>query len=245
MRIELEEETSEEVKEYDEHRERIEDWAAHRKEHMKELPFWERVRWYVSYHWIQAVAVILIVAFVGRLVWSYTFGKTENWLGGIIINSQVEDSALDQVEEAFAKTQKLDTKKQLVTLDAGYYLSNDSDTMNQNDMNYLTKFEANISIGAVDVMIASSETYDYLGGRCTYQDLTELLSGEFLAQFDESQLYYGKDSDGKVVLSGISIQDTDFLKETSMLIEDPYISVPISTSNPEHAAAFIEYLFEQ
>ncbi|MDY4970510.1 MAG: hypothetical protein SO101_09650, partial [Lachnospiraceae bacterium] len=101
--------------------ERLEDWADNRKEHMKDMPLKERLKWYVTYYWIRALVIGLVVCLAGYFIWINTLGKKETWMGGAIINLPVDTKAVDEVEEEFGSAQGL-TKKQLVTLDLSYTL---------------------------------------------------------------------------------------------------------------------------
>lgn len=280
--------------------ERLEDWADNRKEHMKDMPLKERLKWYVTYYWIRALVIGLVVCLAGYFIWINTLGKKETWLGGAIINLPVDTKAVDEVEEEFGSAQGL-TKKQLVTLDLSYTLDaagsetaqedtagdgtvdeaevqgsiaggetaqedtadeetlqddilSEENMLSQNDIANMTKIQVYYASGDLDLVIAPEAVFDYLEEReYSYRDLGEVLGEEFIAGLDQEQLRYSEDADGNEVVTGISLEETDFLKKICPEAaeaekadgEKIYAGVFYSASNADHAAAFLQYVLEQ
>lgn len=295
MRLELEEKTEDTDKKTDGKTERLEDWADNRKEHMKDMPLKERLKWYVTYYWIRALVIGLVVCLAGYFIWINTLGKKETWMGGAIINLPVDTKAVDEVEEEFGSAQGL-TKKQLVTLDLSYTLDaagsettqdgtadeeegqgstaggetvqgdtadeetlqddilSEENMLSQNDIANMTKIQVYYASGDLDLVIAPEAVFDYLEEReYSYRDLGEVLGEEFIAGLDQEQLRYSEDADGNEVVTGISLEETDFLKKICPEAaeaekadgEKIYAGVFYSAANADHAAAFLQYVLEQ
>lgn len=230
-------------------KERLEDWADNRKAHMKDMPWKDRVRWYVTYYWIQALAAVLVISLAGYFIWINTAGKKETWMGGAMINLAVDTNAADEVEEAFSDIQEL-TKRQLVTLDSSYSLDVMGEDLSQNNIGNLTKIQAYYATGDLDLIIAPEEVIGYLEEReYTYRNLEEVLGKDFIAQLDEEQLRYSEDENGNTVVSGISLEGTDFLgkicPEGTGSDDTVYAAIPYTAANAEHAAEFLKYVLEQ
>lgn len=226
-------------------KERLEDWAANRKEHMKGMPWSQKMKWYLTYYGVQTLAVVIAVGLAAYFLWSSTIGRKETWLNCVIINADADAETLNAIGEAFSETQELNTKKQLVTLDSSYLLDVDSDTMTQNNASYLTKLKTYFAAKEVDLIVAPKVTCDYLDGmEYYYQDLEKVMGSEFLDQFDESQLRYMEDENGETFICGVSLDGSKLLTETDMMIEDPYVMIPYTSVRADNAAAFLKYIFE-
>lgn len=226
-------------------KERLEDWAVNRKEHMKGMPWSKRIRWYLTYYGAAALAVAAAVSLVGYLIWSSTIGRKETWLNCVIINADVDGKTLNAVGEAFSETQDLNTKKQLVTLDPSFLLDVDSDTMTQNNASYLGKLKAYFAANEVDLIVAPEAACNYLDEmEYYYQDLEQVMGSAFMDRFDESQLRYMEDESGETFICGVSLKGTKLLTQTDMMVEEPYVMIPYTSVRAENAAAFLEYIFE-
>lgn len=229
-------------------KERLEDWADNRKAHMKDMPWKDRVKWYVTYYWIQALAAVLVISLAGYFIWINTAGKKETWIGGAIINMAVDTNAVDQAEAEFSEARAL-TKKQLVTLDSSYTLDVVSGELSQNNIGNLTKIQAYYATGDLDLIIAPQTTVSYLEEKeYTYRNLEEVLGGDFIAQLDEELLRYSKDEKGNDIVSGISLEGTDFLEkicpEGTGTDNRIYAGIPYTAANEDHAAEFLKYLLK-
>lgn len=229
-------------------KERLEDWADNRKAHMKDMPWKDRVKWYVTYYWIQALAAVLVISLAGYFIWINTAGKKETWIGGAIINMAVDTNAVDQAEAEFSEARAL-TKKQLVTLDSSYTLDVVSGELSQNNIGNLTKIQAYYATGDLDLIIAPQTTVSYLEEKeYTYRNLEEVLGRDFIAQLDEELLRYSKDEKGNDIVSGISLEGTDFLEkicpEGTGTDNKIYAGIPYTAANADHAAEFLKYLLK-
>lgn len=231
-------------------KERLEDWAENRKEHMKDMPWKDRLKWYVTYYWIHTAIAILVISVSVYFIWFYTIGKKETWLSGAIINMTVDTACVDQVEEAFAGEQELNVKKQQVILDPFYSLDVDNEELTQNNIANLTKIEAYYANGDMDLIIAPEKTFDYLDTKeFSYQDLEEVLGTDIDVRFDEEHLRYMKRDDGTSFVCAVSLENTEFIRNLGMTDdtsagEQIWISIPYTARHVENAAEFIEYIFE-
>lgn len=230
-------------------KERLEDWADNRKAHMKDMPWKDRVKWYVTYYWIQALAAVLVISLAGYFIWINTAGKKETWMGGAIINMTVDTNAADEVEAAFGGEQEL-TKKQLVTLDSSYTLDVVNEELSQNNIGNLTKIQAYYAAGDLDLIIAPETTVSFLEEKeYSYQDLEEVLGKEFIAQLDKELLRYSEDENGNTVVTGISLEGTDFLEklcpEGTGTDDKIYAGIPCTAAHADHAAEFLQYILGQ
>lgn len=227
-------------------KERLEDWAENRKQHMKDMPWKDRVAWYVMYYWPQAFVVCLVVLVLGYVLWHGTIGKKETWFNCAIINCDVDAGVLGAFGDDFAKAQDLNPKKQVITLDHSYILDAKDSNITAHMITALGKLQACFTAGDMDLMIGPSSAFDYLDEKeFVYLDLTEVLDDDFMAQFDEDQIRYGNDSNGNRVVTGISLEGTRFLKDTDIMIEDPYAQIPYSSERVDHTKIFLTYLFEK
>lgn len=230
-------------------KERLEDWAENRKAHMKDMPLKDRLKWYVTYYWVQTAAAVLVVSVIVYFIWFYTIGKKEIWMNGAIINVTVDSDAVIQVEETFAETQGVDTRKQVVTLDPYYNLDVTGEEMTQSSIANLAKIEAYYASGDMDLMIAPEKVFDYLLEReCSYQNLEEILGEDFVAQFDEEHLLRIKGEDGTLFAGAVSLENTELIEDMGVIEEfsdgdQIWIGIPYSAKHAENAAAFIDYVF--
>ncbi|MDY2627702.1 MAG: hypothetical protein SOW08_05220 [Lachnospiraceae bacterium] len=229
-------------------RERLEDWAENRKKNMKDMPWKERIRWFMTYYWMQTAAVILVIVVAVYFIWFYTVGKKEVWLSGAIINVVVDQDAVDRREEAFAEAQGLNLKKQLVTLDSSYTLDADGEEYNQSDAASMTKLTTYYAVGDLDLLIAPEGIFDYMeSNEYSFRDLEEILGEDFAEQFDESSIRYMQDENGNTYAGAISLAGTEFLEQIAGIgeiadREEIWIGIPYTAERAEHAAAFMEYV---
>lgn len=225
-------------------KERLEDWAENRKEHMKEMPWNKKLRWYLTYYGMQTAIIIVIAGFAIYLLWFSTIGRKETWLNGVVINADVEEETLDVLEKAFSESQNLNATKQLVAIDPSFLLNVEEGVITENNVTYLTKLEAYFAAKEIDLIIAPKTTCDYLDEReYYYQDMEEVMGTEFISRFDESQLRYAEYENGDSYICGVSLEGSKILTETDMMIDDPYIMIPYTSARIDHAAAFLKYIY--
>ena len=160
----------------------------------------------------------------------------------------VDTNAVDQAEAEFSEARAL-TKKQLVTLDSSYTLDVVSGELSQNNIGNLTKIQAYYATGDLDLIIAPQTTVSYLEEKeYTYRNLEEVLGRDFIAQLDEELLRYSKDEKGNDIVSGISLEGTDFLEkicpEGTGTDNKIYAGIPYTAANADHAAEFLKYLLK-
>lgn len=227
----------------EEQRERLEDWADNRKKNMKDMPLKDKIAWYVTYYWVQMLLVAGVIFAAAYFIWFATVGKRETWLGGAFINADMDNDAFWAARDAFAAEYEVDTDHQLINIGTDYILDVENHNINQNNVNYYAKMDAMYAAGDLDFIAAGPNVFDYLlFSQYYFMNLEELLGAEYLAQFDEEDLYTMEDENGDSFVYGIAIEETAFAEQIDLMCEDAYVAVPHTAAHSENAELFIKYM---
>ena len=196
--------------------------------------------------WTYHKTIVLLLIFLSALVLYaiFSFGKKEKTqiLSGEIINQVRDEAASSKIENAILKGIGGDMDTETVFVDMSLTMDvnaitkpliNDADTQDS-----MAKITAYVYAHDLDFMIAEKEIIDYYEGLNAFADLGELLDQEqYTAVADR---IYKKDN----IAYGVSLKDTDFVKENHITLENPVFAVISGSERRNKAVDMLCWIFK-
>ena len=212
---------------------------------MKDKSLKEKFLYFWDYYRVATVVAIIIVVFVGNLVYTIATAKDTAFYA-VLVNSYT-DMDTEAYMDGFSEYAEIDTKHYDVMLEPNFTLTQESaDTYS---MANLQKFAAQVAAKEVDVMIADPETFRQYAANGYLGDLREFISEETLSTFDGRFLYMDVPDDelAEEVPVGIEISDCAFLEKSQAYAgqDEIYFGVLINSEQGENAEMFLQYIFQE
>lgn len=195
------------------------------KKKLKQMTFPQKVEYiwaYYKLHMAIALAIILVIVFVGQLIYRSQFDTV--FYAAIINGSAGDGEALAQD----FKTYTGDTDKyHEYTVDNSMYLVKD-----QEDYNMVMKLSTIIGAQQVDVLIAPEYKFQEYVDQGGFYPMSELLTDEQQEAYKDQLTEYG-----------LKVGDSEVLKAHGMQVdEDACLGVLIYSDHLEEAKSFITYI---
>lgn len=217
------------------------------KEKWKDMTPKERYNYFKTYYLSKIVVIILVVAFLGSMIYSMVKPKPETLVYAAIIDYAMTDEMLETLETEFADYIGMDPETQNLNFDNTFALSNSSDySVQQKFMTYLFAGELDIMIGG-ETMMKSQMTQGNLA------PLSEQLPTELYSALKDYFVYAAvpeTDADDNVIsqgekkVYGLYLDDCKIYGDLT-LRERPVIGIVVNSNHKENAVEFIRYLFEK
>lgn len=144
-----------------------------------------------------------------------------------------DDSGFDEFLTAYG----YDPAESPASLNASLYFPEDDYSQSYNEFQVLSTL---IAAGGEDVFFGRGEIYLNYVEQGAFQDLSELLSPELLARY-EDQLLYADDEDGNSYPCAVTLTDNEWLRKNNYY-DSCYFGILYRGSNPETAVQFAEFL---
>ncbi len=215
-----------------------------REEHkkMKGRPFKEKFSYYWGYYRVPALVAILVLFFVGNLIYTIATAK-DTALSVMMINSYT-DMDTESYMAGFNEYAQIDTKHYTTTLDANFSLSKDS--TDPYTVANIQKFAAMVAAQELDIIMAEPKTFAEYAEGGYMLNLNDVLPADKLAAWEDRFIYYDISDDevnGQVPV-GIRVTDVPLLQESGAYSyqDDAYLGVVVNSARLDNVLAFLEYL---
>ena len=211
---------------------------------VKNLPLSKRLEYYWGYYKYHFIIILLLALLLGNVLHDILTSK-ETVLSIAYINAfpNIEDELFI---EDFEKYLNLNTKKQEVLLDSGYYISNDA--ASPQAATYHQKLSTRCMAGLLDVVVADETNFISYGNQGFFTDLRLILSSEQLEYYKDNLLYTKINISENQEAVPIGINVTDFPKVTSTASypsSKAYLGIIAGSTHHETAVSYLTFLEQQ
>lgn len=140
--------------------------------------------WY--YYKVHTIVTVLVIGFVIMFIYQYVTNKDYAFYAAVI-NADINYIENNQWGDEFAEYAGVDTEKYQVYLDTSIALSDNDST--QYSISNTEKLLAMLQAGAIDVIVADTETFEKYAQNGYFMNPEEVLPPDTLAQYEDC-LYY-------------------------------------------------------
>lgn len=214
---------------------------------LKGAPLKEKLAYYKEYYLKMSLAVIAVVVFVAYLVYTITTAPEDTAFAAYFYND-TGDSSSTELLDSFVEYIGLDTDVHDAYIDAtmNYY----ADSSDYDSYIGLEKAVAVISISELDIIVGDADTIDYFARSDCFSDITTVLPGDLLEQFQD-KLYYavvGADEEtgeeGELVPVGIYVTDSPKLNEYHYYDGmEPILGFIVNSDSMDNAITFLRFIY--
>ncbi len=246
MRIELEQESTEEIKKSpvrsdEEETESLRDEIKLQQEKVKSMPRKDKITYFVYYYkWHVIIGLILLVLF-GTILHSL-LTRREDGFYCVLMNVDHPMVVMDEMSDSFEKYAGMDQKKYKAYFDTSISTEGENPMFAEDAYDSVTRLNA-LFIGAqVDVVCGSLENlmeYDAEGNML--MELSELLSEENIEALDTEGLIVRSKSGNPI---GIKMSGSEVLVENGCYDEDTEVYACVMSNAPhvEFFDDFVEFM---
>lgn len=216
-----------------------EEWKTE-KGKMKNMSFKDKL-WYIwEYYKVHILAVFLfgcIIAVIGNSIYRSTF-ETELYCV-VINNASGQGLNTDILTKEFHEYMNF-TDKQEITVESSSITYGDNST----EYNYasMAKISALVASKGLDLMICDIENMEHYAQLSGFLDLEQELPPDIL-ELVRDRLYYATDESGTPYACGLSLDGTDFAKETNLSMDSILLGIVGNTPHRENIFALLRYIF--
>lgn len=199
---------------------------------------WEYIK---NYYLMKAIVVLIVVAFVGSILYTMLSPKSDLVFSLAVINSAMTPEQMHQCQTEFEERIKLDEKTQETCFDSGYYF-------HEGDYETMQRFATYNAVGQLDVTVMPESVFEQFAPAGHFASLAEKLPTDMYLELspylvESRQLdKNGEFIDGSETMFGIRIDGTWLYK--GMEPKEPIIlAINLSSPNMENVMQFLRYLF--
>lgn len=215
------------------------------KEKWKEMDWQQRRQYFVDYYLFKFTAAALLAFITIFLVVHFVGPKEETILYVAVIDESLDEGRLEQMKDDMNHLLGGDGSSRKVIIDDSFYTREDA----------LTKLEAYLHSGQIDVIIADQETWEEYAGYGFLQDMDNVLDEEKQNRYrdlyidaagyretEEISFVDQETGQGEEKPYGIDLSGSTCFKEMKNYMEQPVFSVAEGAGNQENALIFLDYL---
>lgn len=205
---------------------------------LKGAPLKEKFAYFREYYLKTTIAVIVTAAVVIYIAYSMLTAPSDTAFAAYFYND-TGDSSNTELIDGFIEYMHIDTKEHEAYIDA---------TMNYDSRETidayvgLEKAMAVISTKELDVIVGDTDTLDYFSKSGCLHDITAILPGDLIAEF-EDRFYYALSEDGLVPV-GIYVTDSPKLNKYHYYDgKEPVMGFIVNSNSIDNAIEFLRYLY--
>ena len=161
---------------------------SERKEYFKTAPFSKKIGFIWDYYKLPIIAFLFIGTLVGCFI-NELLSKKETVLSGLLLNTSNTDNKIDDLEQDFLKTLKLDSDDYEVSFIDNYTLTGDAGV----DYEVSQAVFVQMSAGFNDFTISPLKYMQNYAYQDCYRDLRTVLSKEQIEKYEPYFLYIDAD----------------------------------------------------
>ena len=194
---------------------------------------WDYYKWYI----ITAVALIVMaIVTVPQIIESMK--PTKLYL--TMVNCEWAHDEGTELLNEYAEIYDIDTEKYKLTADTSTVIVRDS--IDSYSMESAQKIVALIANNTIDVFVSDLANHEAYSGQGVYYDLREILSADFLEEYNERLVYTTDTETGEEIPYGIYVEDLEKFKDA--YLEEAVLGVILNTENVDAAVDFIHFIFD-
>lgn len=211
------------------------------REKLRQMTRKEKMNYLVYYYRGPVLITLIILAFVGYMIYETVQPKDVYLLHTAIINNPYSEELLTQVDTEFTPILEPKTEYEKLFLDTQYHYNSDDSSF---VLSLQEKFSVFVAANELDVVIAPKSEFENYMNLSIFYDLTEILPTDLCSQLSNKFLIYDGDDETQFMDAyGIDLTGTLLGVNADENIEPYYIGIVLNTKQKEHAIDFIQYLF--
>ncbi len=208
----------------------------------------QRWQYFRDYYLVKVIVGIVLVVFIGSVVWSMLKPKDEFVLYVAVVDEQFDDEKEEVLTRELNELFEVDGKRYKVFIDDLVYLNNGG----------MEKLQTLAYNNRLDVVIADEKNYQKLAGMGFFCPVDEFLGeekaaeyrGDFVetAGYKENKKISFEDMEtgrGEVLPYGVDISESKKFSEMKNYLENPILSFVVDNKNPENAVKFLDYIMSE
>ncbi len=214
------------------------------REELKNAPLGKKIQWFFNYYTIHVVGVLVVLAIVISLIYTYAT-KKDTALHGLFINGYTDTSEENAFNQLYIEQEEINLNDESVIFETSLIMdaSSPSDSMTAQQ-----KLVTLIAAAELDVVVTDFTTYNDIVYDNSYMDLREILSSEQLTAW-EPYLYYVDNATMKAVDEAMDGVEIDEERLAQLMEPVPYEEmeepIPVGLYVPEESALLESYEFRE
>ena len=235
---------------------------ASEKAKMASMSRQEKIVYILDYYKVHILIAALLIALLTGIIWQVVFNNQETVYQFAIINEEMNPQNDAVMMESLSEYFGLDDRREELFVDSSYnipYIYNDQgqavniDGSLASDYSTYEKFFLNMSSNSIDAAVMPEGFMTYCNSLDRYyEDLTDIFSEEFLAQY-EDRFCYSTDSSGEEYLCGLYTDGTVFdasyfARSAGEEMVEAYgrqvLAFPAGSQHTDRHEAFVQWIFE-
>lgn len=206
---------------------------------LKGLTLAKKLEYIWDYYKLQLAGIIIIIILIGVVVQIVQNMQVKTELHVAITNCVAMNGQDETFRDGFASYAGLDGEKQEVVIDTVYQIM--PGQMDPMTMNSQTKIMAQVSAGALDVMVVPEDVFAFYQENGIFKDLKEVLSEEAYAALQGQLLMDKAKGDTEERAYGLKLEENDKLKGITSY-EPAIVCVISNAEHTKNAEKFVQYL---
>lgn len=210
------------------------------KEKLKDMTFKKKISYLWGYYKLHAFVFLLIMAVLLYTVYSFTKPKVETSLYVAIVNSTVDSSAFDEVNEDIATYLDLDPETQKVFLNPNFNFRAGGNY----EINTRAALITYVAASEIDIIIAPESEFTNYTMNGFFHDLTEQLPTYLYTSLTKDFYVSDTDLEPELKAYGIYLDNAKYFNKPSLDGERYILGFLVNSPNRNNSIDFIEYMFE-
>ena len=222
----------------------IRETASSELKKLRDMPPRDRL-WYLGayykFHLAALIIILVLLSVVGQMIYRSTFTTR---LSFAVVNDRSGGAgSMDVIKKELHQYLKLGSKD-LIEINEGLSADFQEDAaMSEFGYASLMKITALTASGGLDIMIADREAAEHFAGLSAFEDLSQLLPQELLAELSDAVLYL-PDENGHSRAAALSLEGTSFSQKTGIVMDSPCLAVMSNSPHKEEAVQALRLLIQ-
>ena len=203
------------------------------KDKWKRLNRQQRINYFNDYYRNKIIAVIIILALFGYLLYTALSPKPDTVVSVAVVNDYWDDAKTEELTKDLSTYLELEEGKQEIFIDDAYFLESNGSGA---EMANIQRLVAKLAAGDVNVIIADKAKFEEFAADETFIKISEVM--------DDSVPYKDRlTSDGY----GISLKDCPLMKELGSYQSELILAVVANTDNEDYKfiAKMVKYILQK
>lgn len=208
------------------------------KEKLKAMSPKEKLQYFNQYYRNKTIVIIVIIAFVGYLLYSMFGPKVETVLYTAVLDGCIDNETVTSFQTEMIEKLGLDTEKSTVYFDDSFYVSDSSDFSASSQ----EKLVVYVASKEIDIIIAPEEIFSQYASAGYFTKLSECLPTQMFSTLTDNFFYYTTEGDTQDASYGIYLDDYAVKDENGNVISRPVLGILGNSRYKDNAVSFIESL---
>lgn len=198
----------------------------------KKAYIWDYYKWYIlTFLCVILMAIVIIPQIIDNM------RPTKLYL--TMVNCEWGSDDGEQLLSDYAKAYDIDTEEYKLTADTSTIILRDN--VDQSSMESAQKLVALIGNNTIDVFVSDKANHEAYTNSGVFFDLRDVLSEEFLSQYNDRLVFTTDEKSGEEIPYGIYVEDLSAF--TDAYRSEAVLGIILNSENADAAVDFIYYIF--